>query len=59
MHIDDLPISSAATDNRSNDDQCVFVYKIPYTSLVLGAVAGVCDEVEFKSLGKREDDEKD
>ena len=59
MHIDDLPISSVATDNRSDDDQCVFIHKIPYAPLVLAAVAGMCDEVEFKSLGKGEDDEKD
>ena len=53
MHIDNLSITSASTDGRSHHDERVFVDEIPYTSLVLAAVAGLCDEVEFESEAER------
>lgn len=59
MHVDDLPISSTSTDRRCDNDQCVFIDEVSYASLVLGAVAGVCDEVEFEGLRERDDDKKD
>jgi hypothetical protein len=59
VHIDNLPISSTSADRRRDNDQCIFVNKVPYASLVLGAVARVCDEVEFEGLREREDDKKD
>ena len=52
MHINNLAISSTAADRRRHDDQCVFVDKISYTSLVLGAMARMCDKIEFECEGK-------
>jgi hypothetical protein len=59
MHIDNLPISFTSTDRCRNNHQRIAVHKIPYASLVLGAVARVCDEVEFEGLREWEDDKKD
>ncbi len=59
MHIDNLSISSVSTDCRRNHDKCIFVHEIPYASLILGAVARVCDKVEFQGLRERENDKQD
>ncbi len=50
MHVHHLSIPSIPTDSRCNDHQCVFIHEISYTSLVLRAVAGLCDDVEFEGV---------
>ena len=59
MHIDNLTISPIPADCRRNNDECIFVHKIPYASLILRAVARVCDKVEFQGLRERNDDKQD
>ena len=59
VHVDNLTISSRSTDRRRNHDEGVFVHEIPYASLILGAVARVRDEVEFKGVGEKRQDEQD
>ena len=52
MHVDDLPIAFATTDRCRDDNEGVLVDEISNTSLILGAVAGVRDEVELEGMGK-------
>ena len=59
MHVDDLAISSTSTDRSCNNDQCISVHEIPYASLILGTVAGVCNKVEFEGVREGKDNKKD
>lgn len=47
MHIDNLSIPSTAIHYRRDNDQGIFIDKIPYASLVL-AVGRLSNEVEFQ-----------
>lgn len=59
MHIDNLPITFIPTNRRRHNDQRILIHEIPYTSLILCAVAMLCDEVEFEGEGKREEEGED
>lgn len=59
MHVDDLTISSPSTDRSCNNDQRIFVHKIPYASLIVGTVAGVCNKVEFEGVREGKDNKED
>jgi len=59
MHVDDLTISSISTDRSCNNDQRISVHEIPYASLILGTVAGVCNKVEFEGVREGKDNKKD
>ena len=57
MHIDHLPIPSAPAHNRRDNDESVFRDEIPYTSIVLCAVARLCEEFEFQRVGEGQEEE--
>jgi hypothetical protein len=59
MHVDNLTISSTSTDRSCNNDQRIPIHEIPYASLILGAVAGVCNKVEFEGMREGKDNKED
>jgi hypothetical protein len=59
MHVDDLTISSTSTDCSCNNDQRISVHEIPYASLILGTVAGVCNKIEFEGVREGKDNKED
>ena len=57
MHINHLPIPPTPTNRRRHNHKRIPIHKVAYTSLVLRAVAGLCDEIEFQGEGEDREEE--